>query len=211
MLHHIMGLERALPWLLTALACGYLAGSVPFGLIVARLFKLGDLRKIGSGNIGATNVLRTGNKLAALTTLLLDGAKGALPTAIFLSQWGDLAAQAAALGAFLGHCFPVWLKFRGGKGLATWFGILLALHPLTMALSGLVWLAGAALTRISSVGALAASVAGPLWLMFFGRMEAVLLAIILGILVWLRHHSNIRRLLTGAEPKIGSGKSGSRT
>jgi glycerol-3-phosphate acyltransferase PlsY len=207
MFHEIMGLDRALPWLLSALTCGYLAGSIPFGLIVARLFRLGDLRKIGSGNIGATNVLRTGNKLAALTTLLLDAAKGALPTAIFLSQWGDLAAQAAGLGAFLGHCFPVWLKFRGGKGLATWFGILLALHPLTMVISGLTWLAFAALTRISSVGALAASASGPLWLMLFGRMEAVLLAIILGILVWLRHHANIRRLLSGDEPKIGSGKS----
>lgn len=208
MLHHIMGLDRALPWLLTALACGYLAGSIPFGLIVARVFKLGDLRKIGSGNIGATNVLRTGNKWAALTTLLLDVAKGALPTAVFLSHWGDLAAQAAALGAFLGHCFPIWLGFRGGKGLATWFGILLALHPLSMILAGSVWLASAALTRISSVGALTASASGPLWLMLFGRMEAVLLAIILGILVWLRHHANIRRLLSGEEPKIGFGKSG---
>jgi glycerol-3-phosphate acyltransferase PlsY len=185
---------------------GYLCGTIPFGLILVKSAGLGDIRSIGSGNIGATNVLRTGNKLAALTTLLLDAAKGAVLTAIFLSQWGDLAAQAAALGAFLGHCFPVWLKFRGGKGLATWFGILLALHPLTMVLAGAVWLASAALTRISSVGALAASASGPLWLMLFGRMEAVLLAILLGILVWLRHHENIRRLLAGTESKIGSGR-----
>jgi len=206
MFHHIMGFERALPWLLTALACGYLAGSIPFGMIVARLFRLGDLRKIGSGNIGATNVLRTGNKAAALTTLLLDGAKGAVPVAVLLAMWGDLAAQAAGLGAFLGHCFPVWLRFRGGKGVATWLGIMLAIHPLSWALICLTWLAGAAITRISSVGALLAAASGPFWLILFGRWEAVLLAIILGALVWLRHHANIRRLLRGDEPRIGSGK-----
>ena len=202
MFHDIMGLERALPWLTLALGCGYLAGSIPFGMIVARLFRLGDLRKIGSGNIGATNVLRTGNKLAALTTLLLDALKGAAPVLIFLN-WGDLAGQAAGLGAFLGHCFPVWLRFRGGKGVATWFGIMLAIHPLTWAALCLTWLAGAALTRISSVGALAAAASGPLWLILFDRWEAVLLAIILGALVWLRHHANIRRILRGEEPRIG--------
>ena len=202
MFHDIMGLERALPWLTLALGCGYLAGSIPFGMIVARLFRLGDLRKIGSGNIGATNVLRTGNKLAALTTVLLDALKGAAPVLIFLN-WGDLAGQAAGLGAFLGHCFPVWLRFRGGKGVATWFGIMLAIHPLTWAALCLTWLAAAALTRISSVGALAAAASGPLWLILFDRWEAVLLAIILGVLVWLRHHANIRRILRGEEPKIG--------
>ncbi len=203
MFHQIMGFERALPWLILALGCGYLAGSIPFGMIVARLFRLGDLRQIGSGNIGATNVLRTGNKLAALTTLLLDVLKGAAPVWIFLSTSGDLAAQAAGLGAFLGHCFPVWLRFRGGKGVATWFGIMLAIHPLTWAALCLTWLAAAALTRISSVGALAAAASGPLWLIVFDRWEAVLLAIILGVLVWLRHHANIRRILRGEEPRIG--------
>jgi glycerol-3-phosphate acyltransferase PlsY len=204
MFHDIMGLERALPWLILALGCGYLAGSIPFGMIVARLFRLGDLRNIGSGNIGATNVLRTGNKPAALATLLLDVAKGAAPVAIFLGAFGDLAGQAAGLGAFLGHCFPVWLRFRGGKGVATWFGIMLAIHPLSWAALCLTWLAAVALTRISSAGALAAAVSGPLWLIVFDRWEAVLLAIILGVLVWLRHHANIRRILRGEEPRIGT-------
>jgi len=203
MFHTIMGIERALPWLMLALGFGYLAGSIPFGMIVARLFRLGDLRQIGSGNIGATNVLRTGNKPAALATLLLDASKGAVPVAIFLGAYGDLAGQAAGLGAFLGHCFPVWLRFRGGKGVATWFGIMLAIHPLTWAAVSLTWLAAAALSRISSVGALAAAASGPLWLILFDRWEAVLLAIILGVLVWLRHHANIRRILRGEEPRIG--------
>ncbi|MCH8950603.1 MAG: glycerol-3-phosphate 1-O-acyltransferase PlsY [Proteobacteria bacterium] len=198
-----MGIERALPWLMLALGCGYLAGSIPFGMIVARLFRLGDLRRIGSGNIGATNVLRTGNKPAALATLLLDAAKGAVPVWYFLATSGDLAGQAAGLGAFLGHCFPVWLRFRGGKGVATWFGIMLAIHPLTWAALCLTWLAAAALSRMSSPGALAAAASGPLWLIVFGRWEAVLLAIILGVLVWLRHHANIRRMLRREEPKIG--------
>ena len=202
MFHDIMGIERALPWLMLALGCGYLAGSIPFGMIVARLFRLGDLRQIGSGNIGATNVLRTGNRPAAAATLLLDAAKGGVPVLIFLG-WGDLAGQAAGLGAFIGHCFPVWLRFRGGKGLATWFGIMLAIHPLTWAALSLTWLAAAVLTRISSAGALAAATSGPLWLIVFGRWEAVLLAIILGVLVWLRHHANIRRMLRGEEPRIG--------
>ena len=172
-------------------------------MIIAKLFRLGDLRKIGSGSIGATNVLRTGNKAAALLTVLLDAAKGAGPVAIFLSTSGDLAAQAAGLGAFLGHCFPVWLRFRGGKGVATWLGVLLALHPLTWAVTCLTWLAAAGVTRISSVGALAAAIFAPLWLILFDRWEAVLLMIILGALIWLRHFPNIRRLLRGDEPRIG--------
>ena len=207
MFHDIMGIDRALPWLLTALAAGYLAGSVPFGVIVARLFGLGDLRQIGSGNIGATNVLRTGNKLAAFLTLLFDFLKGAIPVLLFL-RWGDLAAQAAGLGAFLGHCYPVWLKFKGGKGVATWLGVMLGLHPLTWAAICVTWLVGALVTRISSVGALLAALSGPIWLMIFDRWEAVLLAIILAALVWLRHHANIRRILRGEEPKIGRKRDG---
>ena len=202
MLHVIMGFERALPWLISALVVGYLSGSIPFGVLVAQLFGLGDLRQIGSGNIGATNVLRTGNKLAAATTVLLDALKGAVPVAVILSMYGDLPAQAAALGAFLGHCFPVWLRFRGGKGVATWFGIMLAIHPLTWMMLCLTWLAAAFLTRISSVGALAASASAPLWLILFGRWEAVLLAIVLGVLIWLRHYANIWRILRGEEPRI---------
>jgi glycerol-3-phosphate acyltransferase PlsY len=203
--HDILGMDRALPWLALALGVGYLAGSVPFGVLVARAFRLGDLRKIGSGNIGATNVLRTGNKVAAAITLLLDGAKGALPVALFLG-WGDLAAQAAGLGAFLGHCFPVWLGFRGGKGVATFLGVMLGLHPVSFAAVAVTWLAAAGLSRISSVGALAASASAPFWLMLFGRWEAVLFAVVLGALIWLRHHENIRRLLRREEPRIGQGK-----
>ena len=205
MFHDIMGLERALPWLLGAFGVGYLAGAIPFGILMAQLFHLGDLRKIGSGNIGATNVLRTGNRWAAGLTLLLDGAKGWLPVFLFLG-WGDLAAQAAGLGAFLGHCFPVWLKFRGGKGVATWFGIMLGIHPLSFALVCVTWLAVAALTRVSSLGALVASASAPLWLILFQRWEAVLFAIVLAVLIWVRHHENIRRILRGEETRIGEGK-----
>jgi len=204
MFHHIMAPDEALPWLIGALAAGYLCGSIPFGVLVARFFRLGDLRKIGSGNIGATNVLRTGNKTAALTTLVLDALKGAVPVWIFLGWWGDVAAQAAGLGAFLGHCFPVWLRFRGGKGVATWLGVMLAIHPWSWAAVCATWLVAARVSGISSVGALAAVASGPLWLILFGRWEAVLLAIVLGVLVWIRHHANIRRLLRGEEPKIGN-------
>ena len=206
MLHTVMGWERALPWLLTALACGYLIGSVPVGVLLARLFGLGDLRKVGSGNIGATNVLRTGNKLAAALTLLLDMVKGLVPVVLFLN-WGDLAAQSAGVGAVLGHCLPVWLKFRGGKGVATFLGVIIGLHWPSGALVCATWLAAAALTRISSVGALAAAAAAPVILYAFGRLEAVLAAILLAAWVWLRHHQNILRLIRGEEPRIGKSRS----
>ena len=156
MFHDVMAIERALPWLATAFAAGYFAGTIPFGLLLARALSLGDLRKVGSGNIGATNVLRTGNRVAAALTLVLDALKGAVPALLFLS-WGDLAAQCAALGAFIGHCVPVWLRFRGGKGVATFLGIALALAPLAGAATCLTWLAAAFAMRISSVGALAAA------------------------------------------------------
>ncbi|MEL6476288.1 MAG: glycerol-3-phosphate 1-O-acyltransferase PlsY, partial [Pseudomonadota bacterium] len=195
-----MGWERALPWLLVALATGYLIGTLPVGVLIARIFGLGDLRRIGSGNIGATNVLRTGNRLAALLTLWLDAAKGAVPVLLFLS-WGDLAAQAAGLGAVLGHCFPVWLWFRGGKGVASFIGVMLALYwPAGLAVC-LTWLIAAGLSRISSVGALAASASAAAWLAAFGRWEAVLVALLLAALIWLRHWGNIARLLAGTEPR----------
>lgn len=203
MLHEIMGADRALPWLALAFACGYLSGSVPFGILLARVFRLGDLRKIGSGNIGATNVLRTGNKAAAALTLLLDAAKGALPVAVFLSQWGDLAAQVAAVGAFIGHCYPVWLRFRGGKGVATFVGVTLALAPLPGALVCATWLAAVYWSRISSVGALAAAAFAPLWFRLSGHPEAVLTVAVLGVALWLHHWANIRRLVAGTEPKVG--------
>lgn len=205
MLHTIMGWELALPWLLIAFAAGYLIGSVPFGLLLAKAFGLGDLRQVGSGNIGATNVLRTGNKKAAALTLALDFAKGLIPVLLFL-QWGDLAGQLAGIGAVLGHCLPVWLRFRGGKGVATFLGVILGLDWLTWALVCATWLGAAGISRISSVGALAAAASAPVWLLVLGRKEAVLAAILLSVWIWLRHHQNIARLLKGTEPRIGQSK-----
>ena len=206
MLHVIMGWERALPWLIMAFFSGYLIGSVPFGVLVARIFALGDLRKIGSGNIGATNVLRTGSKTAAALVLALDMAKGALAVVLFLS-WGDLAAQLAGLGAVLGHCWPVWLKFRGGKGMATFIGVMLGLNFLAGLAVCASWLVAAALTRISSAGALACSALAPVWIWFIDGERAVIIVAILAVWIWIRHHENIGRLLRGEETKIRFGKS----
>ena len=190
-----------------ALAFGYLLGSIPFGVLVTRLMGLGDLRSIGSGNIGATNVLRTGNKGAAAATLLLDGGKGAV--AVLLARYfaGETAAMLAALGAFLGHLYPVWLGFRGGKGVATFLGVMLALAwPVGIA-ACLTWLGVALPMRISSLAALVAAAATPLWLLVLGpRGAMVWLAIALAALVFLRHAANIRRLMDGTEPRIGKGK-----
>lgn len=204
MLHDVMAPGRALPWLALAFACGYLIGSIPFGILAARLFGLGDLRKVGSGNIGATNVLRTGNKRAAAITLVLDMAKGVAPVLLFLN-WGDLAAQSAGVGAVLGHCLPVWLRFRGGKGVATFLGVTIGLHPLSGALACATWLAAAFVTRISSVAALAAALSAPFWLYVNERFEAVLVVAGLAVWVWLRHWANILRLVRGVEPRIGAG------
>jgi len=184
----------------------YLLGSVPFGVVIARLFGLGDLRKIGSGNIGATNVLRTGNKPAAALTLVLDAGKGAIAVLAARALIGDDAAQVAGFAAFLGHIFPVYLGFRGGKGVATFLGTLLALHfPAGLAACA-TWLVVAGLFRISSLSALAAAALAPVWLALLSRPDAVVLGVALAALVFLRHHENIRRLLTGAEPRIGAGK-----
>ena len=202
MLHTVMGWERALPWLLSAFACGYVIGSIPVGVLLARVFGLGDLRRIGSGNIGATNVLRTGNKIAAALTLALDMFKGFVPVVLFLS-WGDLAAQAAGIGAVLGHCLPAWLWFRGGKGVATFIGVVFGLNWLAGLLVCGVWLVTAALTRISSAAALAAAGAAPMILYGLGRLEAVLTVAGLAAWIWLRHHQNIARLFRGEEPRIG--------
>jgi glycerol-3-phosphate acyltransferase PlsY len=182
---------------------GYLVGSVPFGMVLAKLMGLGNLRQIGSGNIGATNVLRTGNKLAAALTLLLDGGKGAVIVLIARAMAGEDAAQAAGLMAMIGHCYPVWLRFAGGKGVATFLGIMLALHfPLGLACC-LAWLVGAALSRMSSVGALtAAAASGPLMLVT-GYGQGVLLALLLTALIYWRHRSNIARIRAGTEPRIG--------
>ena len=191
---------------LVALLLGYLLGSIPFGVLITRALGLGDLRAIGSGNIGATNVLRTGSKGAALATLLLDGGKGAVAVLVARAIAGEPAALFAALGAFLGHLFPVWLGFRGGKGVASFLGIMLALAWPAGIAACLTWLAVAAVFRVSSLAALVAAASAPLWLAAFGRSDAVWLAVALALLVFVRHHANIRRLLAGTEPRIGKGK-----
>lgn len=187
---------------LTALLA-YLAGSIPFGVVITRAMGLGDLRQIGSGNIGATNVLRTGNKPAAAATLILDAAKGGIAVLIARAAVGEDAAQIAALASFLGHLYPVWLGFKGGKGVATFLGILLALVWPVGLLACATWAATAALTRISSASALAASALSPGFLAFAGYSDMVLLALLLAALVWIRHAANIRRMRDGTEPKIG--------
>jgi glycerol-3-phosphate acyltransferase PlsY len=182
----------------------YLLGSVPFGLVLTRLAGLGDLRQIGSGNIGATNVLRTGNKTLAALTLVLDGGKGAAAVLI-ACMWGPDLAVIAAGAAVLGHLFPVWLKFRGGKGMATGLGVWLALAwPVGVAACA-TWLAVAALTRYSSLASVIAIAAAPVYALYLADAQRAQLGLLLAILIILRHHTNIRRLVTGREPKIGRG------
>jgi len=183
---------------------GYGLGSVPFGLLLTRAAGLGDIRAIGSGNIGATNVLRTGRRGLAAATLLLDGAKGAAAVIVGVMLAGPPGGALGGLAAALGHMFPAWLGFRGGKGVATGFGILLAAAPLAGLASALVWLAVAAATRISSAGALAAAAAAPLLAWAITGRLAALLAFAVAALIWLRHRANIARLLAGTEPRIGA-------
>lgn len=212
--------QVALPSFAAALAFGYALGSIPFGLILTRAAGLGDIRAIGSGNIGATNVLRTGNKALAAGTLLLDALKGTL--AVLAAAWfGPEAALVAGFGAFIGHLFPVWLGFKGGKGVATYLGVLLGLYWPAFVLFAIIWLVVAAAFRFSSLAALIASLAAPLLLLAIGlgafaslgaapptpvgspwRMGLVTLA--MAGLLWLRHRENIARLLSGAEPRIGA-------
>jgi glycerol-3-phosphate acyltransferase PlsY len=190
------------PYILAAFTGGYLLGALPFGLILTRLAGMGDIRAIGSGNIGATNVLRTGNKKIAAATLLLDGAKGAV--AVLIAQiYGPDTAIVAAAGALLGHLFPVWLKFRGGKGVATALGILLALSPPVGALACATWLLAAVLFRYSSLSALIALAASPLYMWWLADPQRTEFTIAVAVLVWLRHRENIQRLLRGQETKIG--------
>ncbi len=187
---------------LVALA-GYLMGSVPFGVLMARAFGLGDLRKLGSGNIGATNVLRTGNRTAAALTLGLDAAKGA--AAVMIARAAGLAEEAAALAglaAFLGHLFPVWIGFRGGKGFATFLGTLLALAPLAGVAACATWLVTAAVFRISSLAALVVAALAPLYMLALGEAGTLVTAL-MAALVYVRHRDNIARLRAGTEPRIG--------
>ncbi len=185
-----------------ALAFGYLLGSIPFGLVFTRLAGLGDVRRIGSGNIGATNVLRTGRRDLAAATLAADALKGTAAVLI-AGLWGPAAALAAGFGAFLGHLFPAWLGFRGGKGVATYLGVLAGLHWPTALVFAIVWLGIAAATRYSSLSALIASAAGPVALLLFGRPEAAAVVAVMAAILWWRHVGNIRRLLSGEEHRIG--------
>jgi glycerol-3-phosphate acyltransferase PlsY len=189
--------------LLIVAALSYLLGSIPFGIVITRAMGLGDIRKIGSGNIGATNVLRTGNKLAAALTLILDAGKGAVAVIAARLLVGEDAAQIAGGFAFLGHLWPVWLGFRGGKGVATFLGTLLALAwPLGL-LACATWTATAALTRISSLSALTAAALTPVYAALMGQQQFILLTFLLAALIFVRHHANIGRLLAGTEPRIG--------
>lgn len=185
-----------------ALVFGYLLGSIPFGLVLTKLAGTGDLRSIGSGNIGATNVLRTGRKDLAIATLLLDAVKGTVAVLI-AAQFSRELAILAGLGAFVGHLHPVWLKFKGGKGVATFLGLVIALHWPSALVFISAWLATAYLTRYSSAGALVASLAVPVSLMIFDLQNEAELFVALAILLWFRHAENIQRILSGTEGKIG--------
>ena len=182
---------------------GYLLGSVPFGLVITRALGLGDLRQIGSGNIGATNVLRTGNKEAALATLLLDSGKGAIAVLLARHFGGETAATLPGGAAFLGHCFPIWLRFKGGKGVATFLGTVIALNwPLGL-IACTTWALTAAITRISSLSALLAAALAPVFAWGLGRTDIAAVAAFMAVLIFIRHHANISRLLAGTEPRIG--------
>ena len=196
--------ETSAPLLALTALLAYLLGSVPFGLVMARVFGLGDIRAIGSGNIGATNVLRTGNRLAAFLTLIGDAGKGGIAVLLARALLAEDAAQLAGLFAFLGHCFPVFLGFKGGKGVATFLGTLLALFWPAGIAACLTWAVTAAITRISSLSALVAAVLAPVWICLLGMPQAALVTALLAVLVVIRHKTNIGRLMRGEEPRIGS-------
>jgi glycerol-3-phosphate acyltransferase PlsY len=190
-------------WMILTAVLAYLLGSIPFGIVITRALGLGDLRQIGSGNIGATNVLRTGHKGAALATLVLDAAKGGIAVLIARAALAEDAAQLAGLAAFIGHLFPVWLRFKGGKGVATFLGTLIALAwPVGLAACG-TWVVAALLTRTSSVAALTAAASSSFWLYVFQEGRMLFLVVFLTILVYLRHAENLRRIKAGTEPRIG--------
>jgi acyl phosphate:glycerol-3-phosphate acyltransferase len=196
-------LAIALPVLAAAFVFGYLCGSIPFGLIITRLAGTADIRGIGSGNIGATNVLRTGHRGLAAATLVGDAVKGTVAVLV-AARFGADTAIAAAVGAFLGHLFPVWLKFKGGKGVATFIGLLIAFAwPAALGFCA-VWLAVAVATRYSSLAALVASAAAPLLMWYFGGPREAELFAALAVLLWIMHRANIARLMAGTEGKIGA-------
>jgi len=189
--------------ILYALIGGYLLGSIPFGLLIARASGQGDIRKIGSGNIGATNVLRTGRKDIALITLILDAAKAGVAVLLFNHVFGTPIGLFAGVAALIGHCFPVWLGFKGGKGVATFFGCLFATAWPIGLIAGGIWLVCAFLTRISSLSALAAAGTAPLIAFFMGYRNIAIMATVLAVIIYIRHKDNIGRILRGEESKIG--------
>ena len=193
---------NAAPYYIAALLFGYFLGSIPFGLVLTRLFGLGDVRKISSGNIGATNVLRTGNKKLAAATLIGDLLKGTVAVIVAKSFGPDIAII-AGMGAFIGHCFPVWLGFKGGKGVATYIGILLGFSWKYLLVFAVIWLSTAAVFRYSSLAALIASFVTPLALYWLGQPQLAELFMLLTIILWIRHRENIRRLFRREETKIG--------
>lgn len=200
----IPALELGLMNIFLVILFAYLIGSIPFGIIISKIMGLGNLRNIGSGNIGATNVLRTGNKLAAILTLIFDLLKGAIAVIITYYIFNDTTAQIAALSSFLGHCFPIWLKFKGGKGVATFIGISLALYWPAGILICLTWVLTAFLSRVSSLSALISSLSSILWVWILGVPSAVFVMIVLTILIWYRHIENIKRIIKNTEPKINN-------
>ena len=200
----IPALELGLMNIFLVILFAYLIGSIPFGIIISKIMGLGNLRNIGSGNIGATNVLRTGNKLAAILTLVFDLLKGAISVVITYYIFNDTTAQIAALSSFLGHCFPIWLKFKGGKGVATFIGISLALYWPAGILICLTWVLTAFLSRISSLSALLSSLSSILWVWILGVPSAVFVMTVLTILIWFRHIENIKRIIKNTEPKINN-------
>jgi len=193
----------AFPAIITAVL-GYLSGSVPFGLILTQMAGLGDVRSIGSGNIGATNVLRTGNKGLAAVTLLLDALKGTVPALLGMHFLGIEGGVIAGFFAFLGHVLPVWLGFKGGKGVATYIGVLFGLDWRMALLFLAVWIATAAISRYSSLSSMVATVAIPVMTFLTGDIKIAALAAVMSIIVWIKHRTNIQRLLSGSESRIGS-------
>jgi glycerol-3-phosphate acyltransferase PlsY len=189
--------------LMAACAIGYLAGSVPFGILISKILGLGDLRKVGSGNIGATNVLRTGNKLAALLTLLFDFSKGICAVLITRQFLGEDAVQLSAFSALMGHCFPIWLRFKGGKGVATFLGATLALSFIIGIICCLVWLFVAVVRKMSSLASLTSSASAPIAAIFLDQPNIIILLVLLVGIVLFRHKQNIVRIIQGVEPKIG--------
>ena len=192
--------------LIAACAFGYLAGSIPFGILISKILGLGDLRKVGSGNIGATNVLRTGNKLAAFLTLLFDFSKGICAVLIVRQYFGEDAVQVSAFSALAGHCFPIWLKFRGGKGVATFLGVTLALFFIAGIICCFVWLLVALVKKMSSLASLISSASAPIAAIFLNQPNAIILLVLMVGIVFFRHKQNIDRIIKRVEPKIGKTK-----